>query len=75
MINGTALSGSLGMILASRPVVPPRKGAFSLYTLIPLNSFFCYLLQEPLWQQRGSTLCEDLLIKNAHVAYNDCATL
>lgn len=27
---------------------PPRKGAFSLHTLIPLNSFFCYLLQEPL---------------------------
>lgn len=54
---------------------PPRKGAFSLYTLIPLNSFFCYLLQEPLWQQRGSTLCEDLLIKNAHAAYNDCTTL
>lgn len=58
MINGTALSGSLGMILASRPVVPPRKGAFSLYTLIPLNSFFCYLLQEPLWQQRGSLFVE-----------------
>lgn len=65
------------MILASRPVVPPRKGAFSLYTLIPLNSFFCYLLQEPLWQQRGSTLCVKPAnkIKNAHAAYNDCATL
>ena len=56
---------------------PPRKGAFSLHTLIPLNSFFCYLLQEPLWQQRGSTLCVKPAnkIKNAHAAYNDCATL
>ena len=54
MINGTALSGSLGMILASRPVVPPQGCLF----IITLNSFFCYLLQEPLWQQRGSTLCK-----------------